>query len=155
MSTRQTIYYHRANDIDDQAMNFTVYVKPQPQGSAKAFVTKEGKAIVTSDNTKLKPYRHTVTAVVRQECIDDGWNMPLIGKHVPVGLTLCFYLDKPPSVSKKRTDCVVKPDIDKLARATLDSLTGVLFADDAQVVRLQASKHYGSPERVEITVEAI
>ncbi len=32
------------------------------------------------------------------------------------------------------------PDIDKLTRLVLDSLTGVLFVDDAQVVRLGAEK---------------
>jgi Holliday junction resolvase RusA-like endonuclease len=138
-------------------MNFTVYAKPQPQGSAKAFVTKEGKAIVTSDNTKLKPYRHTVTAVVRQECIDQGWNLPLAGKHVPCSIGLKFFFERPPSIPKRRVEMVVKPDIDKLIRATLDALKGVLFADDAQVVALSPSpsKHYGSPERVEISIEAI
>ena len=44
------------------------------------------------------------------------------------------------------------PDIDKASRALLDALTGVVFRDDAQVVRLDAGKAYGDPGVV-ITVE--
>ena len=33
-----------------------------------------------------------------------------------------------------------KPDIDKLARSTLDSLTGIVFDDDARVAQLELRK---------------
>ena len=42
------------------ALNFTVYCHPEPQGSSKAFVVA-GKARITSDNKNLKPYRQTIT----------------------------------------------------------------------------------------------
>ena len=45
-----------------------------------------------------------------------------------------------------------KPDIDKLVRAILDSLKGILINDDSQVTELQAYKSYGSPERVSVLV---
>jgi crossover junction endodeoxyribonuclease RusA len=135
-------------------MRFTVYVKPQPQGSSKAFV--RGKhAVITSDNTKLKPFRNEVTAVALNACRDESMTWPIAGKHVPVSLALDFYFDRPPSIPRKRSSMVVKPDIDKLARATLDALTGVLFADDAQVTELNVIKRYGSPERVEISVTVL
>lgn len=35
-----------------------------------------------------------------------------------------------------------RPDIDKLARATLDSLIGIAFHDDSRIVELSASKRY-------------
>jgi len=37
---------------------------------------------------------------------------------------------------------VTKPDVDKLARAVLDALTGVLFYDDSQVISLTVTKKY-------------
>lgn len=38
-----------------------------------------------------------------------------------------------------------KPDIDKLARSTLDSLTGIVFDDDSRIVRLVLVKVYAAP----------
>jgi Holliday junction resolvase RusA-like endonuclease len=38
-----------------------------------------------------------------------------------------------------------KPDIDKLARSTLDSLTGIVFDDDSRIVQLAISKIYATP----------
>jgi crossover junction endodeoxyribonuclease RusA len=35
-----------------------------------------------------------------------------------------------------------KPDVDKLARSTLDSLTGLAFYDDSRIVELTVSKGY-------------
>ena len=40
-----------------------------------------------------------------------------------------------------------KPDIDKLARSTLDSLTGIVFDDDSRVVSLVLRKVYAVPGR--------
>ena len=34
------------------------------------------------------------------------------------------------------------PDLDKLTRAVLDALTGVLYLDDKQVIELHARKQY-------------
>lgn len=129
-----------------QIFRCIVYVHPEPQGSAKAFVVGK-RAVVTSDNKKLKPYRSEVTRVA----LDAVGIAPLAIKHQPVTLYLDFFMNKPPSVPKKRVDIVVKPDLDKLVRATLDALTGVIYVDDAQVVSINARKMYGSPERVEIT----
>lgn len=39
----------------------------------------------------------------------------------------------------------VRPDLDKLARAVGDALTGVCYRDDAQVVNLCAAKYYVMP----------
>jgi len=47
----------------------------------------------------------------------------------------------------------VAPDVDKLARALLDALTGVCYGNDAQVVVLSVAKEYR--EKTEIIVESI
>ena len=38
-----------------------------------------------------------------------------------------------------------RPDLNKLSRACLDALTGIVWRDDSQVVRLEAEKEYGVP----------
>ena len=48
-------------------VEFTVHGTPQPQGSAKAFIPKGWKrAIITSDNRSLKPWRQDVSAMASE-----------------------------------------------------------------------------------------
>lgn len=134
-----------------QKLEFVAYVHPEPQGSARAFV-RNGRAHVTSDNAKLKPFRSEVTRCAMAALVEKDVSLPMAGKHSPVAVSLDFYFAKPASAPKKRGFPVVKPDLDKLIRSCLDSLTGVAFADDAQVVATTARKHYGSPECVVVIV---
>jgi hypothetical protein len=67
-----------------------------------------------------------------------------------------FVFVRPESIkAHKRPYPVVKPDLDKLMRAVLDSLTGVIYVDDSQVVKAEPTKDYGPRESVTIHVEAI
>jgi Holliday junction resolvase RusA-like endonuclease len=111
---------------------------------------KRPRAIITTDNKKLKPYRQELTHTVMAALHNAGVVAPMAEKHVPVSVVLDFYLERPASIPKKRTFIVVKPDLDKLVRSTLDALTGTVFLDDAQVVELNVRKHYGVPERAEV-----
>jgi crossover junction endodeoxyribonuclease RusA len=137
------------------AVSFIVYTKAEPQGSMRAFSGKAGKVHLTSNNAKMKPYRHTVTQVARMEMSRRGLTEPMASLHQPVELYLTFIFRKAPSISKKRIRPVVKPDLDKLQRATIDALTGVLFTDDAQVVRVTAEKSYGVTDSVHISARRI
>ena len=48
------------------------------------------------------------------------------------------------------------PDLDKLVRAALDALTGIVFGDDGQVCELYAHKLYGDgPGSLVVEVEPI
>ena len=153
---------------DPNVLQFTVLGKPQSQGSMKAFVIK-GRPRLTSDNPAMKPWRQQVgwTALrVRQDAgrkifgtgqgpvkqISD--DVIWAGRHVAVALSVDFYFAKPPS-AKKRLLHVVKPDVSKLLRAVEDAMTGIIYADDAQIVQESISKHYGMPERAEIRLERI
>ena len=143
-----------------RSVQFTVYARPEPQGSSRGFVLpgkngRKPRAIITSANPKLKPYRQELTNTALATMAERGIEKPLAAKHVAVRIDMVFYLEKPQSVAKKRTHLVVKPDCDKLARATTDSLTGIIYADDAQIVGLSAFKRYGTPERVEIMVQIL
>jgi len=137
-------------------VKFTVYAKPVPQGSMRGFVVKgkwgaKDRAVLTSDNSKLKPFRGEVTREAMVALRDAGLSEPMAEKHVPVSLVIDFYFQRPASTPKKRKEMVVRPDADKCIRGLLDSLTGVIYADDAQVVEISARKHYGVPERVEVS----
>lgn len=137
-----------------KAIHFTVFGHPEPQGSTKAFIPKGwSRAIITSDNSKLKPWRQQLARSAIEALKENGGE--LMAKPDAVRLAVCFYLEKPASVSKRRILPTVKPDGDKLVRAILDALTGTIFEDDAQVTDFVVAKRYGIPERAEIQVEII
>ena len=46
-----------------------------------------------------------------------------------------------------------KPDLDNIAKAILDSLNGIAYKDDSQIVSLLISKKYSDRPRVEITLK--
>ena len=141
-------------------VRFTAFVHPEPQGSVKGFVLKgkwgaKDRAILTTDNKNLKPYRGQVTREAVVALAAAELPQPMAGKHVPVSMVLDFYFSKPPSIPKKRKEMAVKPDLSKLIRATEDAFIGLLYADDAQIVETVARKHYGTPERVAVLVKTV
>lgn len=116
---------------------------PQAQGSIRAFAHKHtGKVIATSTNKNLKGWRQTVALYARK-----FWRAPAT---VPMQAVLQFYLPRPKTVDRDSPS--VKPDLDKLVRAVFDALTGIAYLDDAQVIKLEASKEYGIKPGVKILV---
>lgn len=135
-------------------LTFIAFGTPQPQGSSKAFV-HGGRAYITSANPKMKPYRHTLTQVASDTMEQIGNSLPLFPRPEAVNVSVVWTLEKPKSTPKKVVYPTKKPDADKLLRAVLDSLTGVAYEDDSQVVRVSARKEYGVPEKTEVTVTSI
>lgn len=129
-------------------VDFIVHGHPQPQGSTKAFVPKGWiRPIITTDNKTLKPWRQDVSS---QALIAMSGNQPAIDA---VHVSCKFYFLRPKSV--KLVHKITKPDIDKLMRAIFDSLTGICFKDDSQIVSCQATKHFGEREYAEIEVHSM
>lgn len=123
---------------------FTVPGAAAPQGSKRAIKLRgSGRVVLVESSAKVKPYRAVVALAARE-----AWNRPPTGKAVYVRVAFTFARPKSHHTSKGAIrsgapDFPGKPDIDKLCRAVLDALTGVVYGDDAQVVRLEATKDYG------------
>ena len=58
-----------------------------------------------------------------------------------IELKLKFYLP-PPRITEQGRPATTRPDIDKLARAVLDALAGIIYVDDCQVIKMDVSKEY-------------
>ena len=112
---------------------FSVSGTPITQGSMSVF---RGK-IVHQKSRQLTAWRDAINLACR------AIMEPLDG---PVMVNVLFRLQAPRSVQRALPH--VRPDVDKLARAALDGMTGAAFADDSQVVRLTATKEYGTPGAV-------
>ena len=119
-------------------IRFIVHGLPVAQGSTRAWVVN-GKPIITTTAKGLSTWRRLVADVAQRFAPDEPW-------EGPVGINLHFGIPKPKSAPKRRRVWPDKrPDLDKLTRAVLDALTYVVFADDSQVVEIQAVKDYGAP----------
>lgn len=128
-------------------LSFRVAGLPRPQGSVRAFATGKGRgAIVTADNPRLRDWRALVSLAAAEAMRGQP---PFRG---PLGLGARFYLPRPQR-AKGETWPSVRPDLDKLARSLLDSLTAIVWTDDAQVARLAVEKLYADGwTGVEVTV---
>jgi len=135
--------------LESPRIEFFAHGTPAPQGSLRAFV-RNGHTILTSDNRRLKPWRSEVASCALARMEETGSQAPLFTRKVPVSLDLTFYFQKPKSTPRKQTSHIVRPDVDKAIRGILDSLTGILYHDDAQVTEIVARKRYDSIEGVRI-----
>ena len=121
---------------------------PVPQGSKRVV---RGR-LIDANQQSLREWRHIVGAAVTFDANGRMLRGPLV-------VILDFYLGRPKHhFGSGKNEGRLKPsaplypsktpDIDKLVRAVLDALTGVIFQDDSQVVRLRAAKYFASDERL-------
>ena len=114
-------------------IDFTVRGTPTAQGSVRAFV-RGGHAVVVGVSSPLAAWRHAIATEARAAM---GTTPTLTG---PVVVSAWFTFARPPSHFRRsgtvRAGAPRYPrlDADKLARACGDALTGVVFADDSQIV---------------------
>lgn len=120
--------------------------RPAAQGSKRHV----GGGRLIESSRQVGPWRE----IVRQAAIEVMAGRPPI--EGPVYLVQVFALPRPKShYGTGRNSGQVKrgaphrppvrPDLDKLARAVGDALTGICYHDDAQVVNLCAAKYYVMP----------
>lgn len=138
-----------------------VHGQPAPQGSKRAIQTKKGDgspgriALVESSHDRVKSWRQAVVDEARE------WQSQAAGRQFgtappldgPLEATMTFVLRRPKGHYGTGRNAAVlkpsappypsgKPDVGKLARATEDALTGIVWLDDAQVVRSLLTKVY-------------
>lgn len=123
-------------------ITFTCYGTPIPKGSTKAFyVAKLGRAIVTADNRRSKPWQESITDKAREVMA----GRPPLERETPVAIYARFFMPRPKSAPKRVTEHLHKPDLDKLLRLLKDGLTRAgVYHDDAQVVFTVASKDFAA-----------
>lgn len=114
-------------------MSFEVFVEgtPVPQGSKSLSRT----GVMYEANKALKPWRARVRAAAL-------WRAPAELMEGPLVLAVAFGMPRPKTV--KREFPSVKPDLDKILRAVGDALTGVVYKDDAQIIRDDPIEFYAT-----------
>lgn len=125
-------------------VSFVVWGTPAPKGSVRAIPVRNrpsGAVIVPDNAPRLRDWTRAVSDAVSRVAEQTGASV-IPG---PVRVSVRFLLPRPKSAPKRRrTWPDRKPDVDKLARAVLDPMRGVVFEDDARVVGLLAEKDYAA-----------
>ena len=127
-------------------LQLTVEGNPVPQGSFRHV----GNGRIISANPKLNAWRQTIADQI-------GLQTPERLIEGSIRVDLVFTLERPKSVSRaSRALPTVKPDLDKLVRATLDAISleryVQLIKDDSQVTDLHAAKRYSDHRRPGVTI---
>lgn len=144
-------------------IRFTAIGKPQPAGSKRGFPIRRKNGSIgvamSDDNPKAKGWQSIVADAAREAYQGELLRGPLV-------VSMTFYLPRPKghfgkgrNASKLRPSAperpTVKPDVLKLARGTEDAMTGVVYADDSQIVSEVLVKQYGEPARVDVVIEEL
>lgn len=136
-------------------VSFSVHGRPVPQGSVVAHVRNGKASIHYASGSGLAVWRNMVSAAAR-----DAWTGDIYGGPIEVAVT--FRMARPRNhyrnlqgdlrAAARDEQPTVMPDLDKLIRAVLDSLTGIVYRDDAQVTRIEARKMYAESPGVDIVI---
>ena len=131
---------------------------PQPGGSKRGFFIPKMKRVVIVDanEKKVKPWRQSVVDAARAVHV----HPPL---REPIRLCVRFVMPRPqhhfrtgkhkgelkPDAPNWHTK---KPDATKLLRSLEDALTGIVWADDAQICEQMVEKVYGDNPGADVTI---
>ena len=131
--------------------SFIVYTLPATQGSMKQVTDRYGRTHIIHDNSaKVKATRHDIAAAARA-----AWGDRPCLTDCPVTLTITAYLIKPKTVKRAMPHAAGRFDVDKIARLVCDSLTGICYRDDGQIVDLVCRKRYAAMPGIEISIEEV
>ena len=89
----------------------------------------------------LSAWQATIARAAREQ-----WDLPRVAVGDPLSVSMVFRMPRPRSRRQERWHAA-RPDIDKLIRAVLDGLSGIVYDDDCTIARIIAVALYETDER--------
>ena len=140
---------------------FTVLGQAKTSGSKRSFRHKHtGKQVtIPADETQVN-WQNRVAERANEEwggqplltgplVVEMVFYRPRLSGHFGTGRNAGVLKDSAPAYP------AVRPDLLKLARAVEDSMSGIVYRDDGQIVQEWLAKDWGEPERVEVVVRPL
>lgn len=145
-------------------VSFIVVGIAQPAGSKKIGYAGGrpgvGRPFIIDDNSKSKHWKAAVRSTAQGAALRERLSVPVFA--VPVDVKMIFRRTRPAShLNSKGLPNAhglrhpfpdTPPDVLKLARAVEDAMTGVIYTDDALIVRELIEKEWGDRDEVEVHV---
>lgn len=134
-------------------MGLVFEVPGEPRGKGRPRFTRDGHAYTDSET---RAYEKKIMAFYRQQLRDFQWSD---GAFVSVEVTAVYPIPK--SATKASLAAIQagrilpkrKPDIDNVLKVVLDSLNGIAYKDDSQVVMVTGRKIYGHEPKLIIEMK--
>lgn len=125
----------------------------EPKGKGRPRVMKSGHAYTPRDTAV---YENLVRLEFQRQC--KGVRFP---DDMDIDMRITAYYEVPKSVSKKKRAAMLehrirpkkKPDIDNVFKIVADSLNGIAYHDDSQIVDGMVRKFYSDEPRVVVTIQ--
>lgn len=148
-----------------RVVTFEVLGSPAPKGSAQAFVIGGKARVVTGGSKGTRARMKAWDGSVREAALEQlGERTEPVFVQVALSVLITFRMARPQGhwgtkglKASAPAHPSTKPDIDKLARTTLDAMTGLVFDDDSRIAQLILVKTFAQPGRegASIRVEAL
>lgn len=135
-------------------MTFTFEIAGDPQGKGRPRFSTRGGFVKTYTPEKTASYENFVKVCYLNKYKGQKLDGEIIAEIIA-------YFPIPKSFSKKKRSEALegkikptkKPDTDNIAKTILDSLNGIAFEDDKQVVALLVKKLYGEEAKVVVELK--
>lgn len=135
------------------SLSFTVPGEPRGKGRPR-FVRATGRAYTDAQTASYE------NRIMLAACAAKGAQGLLEPFDGPVVVVCTAYLQTPASASRKRREAMLmdrlsptkRPDLENISKALLDGMNGVVYRDDAQVIRLVIDKRWGLEPGLEVSV---
>lgn len=138
---------------ESESISIAFEVPGKPVAKGRPRFARHGKSVQTYSDVKTANYEALVSWYA---------TLAMVGKaklEGPLRAEIRVTLAVPQSWSKKKRAAAVypvcRPDIDNQIKSAIDGINGVVFADDAQICELYASKRYGAMQGVRIILSTL
>ncbi|ABD48938.1 putative RusA holliday junction resolvase [Streptococcus phage M102AD] len=131
----------------------------EPKAQSRPRFARCGRGVVAYEKKEMRVWRAKCS-----ELIEEAFRAEELMEG-PLKIDVTFYILPPKYISSKKKlkekleaeeiFCDKKPDVDNYLKALLDSMTGVIFKDDGQVVECRARKLYSLKPRIEFSIKEI
>lgn len=129
-------------------IEFIIPGNPVAKGRPKSFVNKKTGRIGVYTPAETRNFESYVKMLASDHAPEKLLDCPLC-------LEFVFYLQRPPSIPKKRIFPDVKPDWDNLCKSVCDGMEGVIYTNDSRIVDVIFRKRYGDPPRTEVRISEV
>ena len=137
-------------------MKIRFTIPGDPVGKGRPRFSTAGKFAKAYTPAKTVNYENLVKLEYERQCHGLAFD-----QDVPLDMRITAYYSIPQSVSKRKRELMLdrkirpmkKADWDNIGKIVCDSLNGIAYRDDVQIVDAQVRKFYGETPRVVVTIQ--